>query len=163
VDPAPERRQQADPPVAQLVAEPFDHHPPVGRQGAGRLLLVVEVREQVGGGPFVEVVRLTEERGGRRPAPLSTREVHLDLADEGAHRPAQLHRPAHRVALPERQLAGHAGRGADGHPVVADLLDPPAARAEHDYVAMHPCAQLVDHLLVQLPDTAAGRSRPHRP
>ena len=39
------RRRQ--PPVAELVAEALDDDPPVGRQGAGRLALVLEVGEQV--------------------------------------------------------------------------------------------------------------------
>ena len=33
VDACPERREQADPPVAELVAEPLDDDPPVGRAG----------------------------------------------------------------------------------------------------------------------------------
>ena len=64
VDAAAERRQQAQPPVAQFVAESLDDDAPVRGQRAGRLALVVEVREQVGGGPVVEVVRLLEP--GRR-------------------------------------------------------------------------------------------------
>ena len=58
------------------------------------------------------------------------------------------------VAVPERQLAGHAGGGRHGHPVVADLLDPPAARAERDDLAG---PGLVDHLLVELADSPARR------
>ena len=40
----PERRQDADPPVAELVAEPLDHDRAVVGDGAGRLALIVEVR-----------------------------------------------------------------------------------------------------------------------
>ena len=108
----PNGRQQAQPPVAELVAEALDDDPLVGRQGARRLALVVEVGEQVGGGALVEVVRLAQpgRRGGPALAPRG--EVRLELADEGADRPAELDRPADRVALPERQLAGHARRRA---------------------------------------------------
>ena len=49
-------------------------------------------------------------------------------------------------------LPGHARRRGHDHPVGADVLDPPAARAEDDDVAVHPGPQLVDHLLVELAD-----------
>ena len=160
VDPPAERREQRQPPVPELVAEALDDDALVGRQGAGRLALVLEVGEQVLGGQLVEVVLLAQPRLGRRPGPVGAAgEVALDLADERAHRRAQLDRPADRVALPERQLAGDAGRRADRDPVAADLLDPPAARAEDDDVAVHPGAELVDHLLVELADAPAGRAR----
>ena len=108
VDAAAERGQQAQPPVAQLVAEALDDDPLVGRQGARRLALVVEIGEQVGGGALVEVVRLAQPGGRGGPALLAAGEVGLELADERAHRPAELDRPPDRVAVPERQLAGHA-------------------------------------------------------
>ena len=157
VDAATERRQQAEPPVAQLVAEALDDDPLVGRQCAGRLALVVEVGEQVGRGALVEVVRLAQSGGRGRPALLAARQVRLELADERAHRPPELDRPPDRVAVPERELARHAGRRADDDPVVGDLLDAPAAGAEHDDVAVHPGPELVDHLLVELADAPAGR------
>ena len=157
MDPAAERGQQAQSPVAQLVAEALDDDPLVGRQGARRLALVVQVGQQVGGRTLVEIVRLAQEGRGGGPALLAPGEVRLELADERTHRPAELDRPADRVALPERQLAGHAGGRCHGHPVAADLVDPPAARAEDDDVAVHPGAELVDHLLVELADPTAGR------
>ena len=46
-----ERRVQHDSPVAELVAETFDHDGPVVRQGAGRLPLFGKVGEQVVGRP----------------------------------------------------------------------------------------------------------------
>ena len=159
VDTAAERGQQRQPPVAQLVAEAFEHDPLVGRQAARRLAFVLEIREQVLGGTLVEVVLLAQSRRGRAATRGALREVGLELADERAHRTSELDRAAHGVALPERQLAGHAGRWRDGHPVVADLVDPPAAGAEDDDVAMHPRAELVDHLLVELADAPAGRPR----
>src|SRR5450830_1843451 len=47
VDAAPERRKEDQPPVTQLVAEAFHHDPAVGREGARRLALVLEVRDEV--------------------------------------------------------------------------------------------------------------------
>ena len=67
VDPPAERRQQTQPPIAELIAEPLQDDSPVGRQGAGRLAFVVEIREQVGGSAIVEVVRLLEPCRRRGP------------------------------------------------------------------------------------------------
>ena len=109
--------------------------------------LLVDVADQVVGGPRVEARR----RGARaRPASLGMRR---ELAGEGADRLAELGRAAEGVALPERQPARDAGRGRDQHPVVGDVLDPPAGRAEGEHVAD---PRLVDHLLVELADPAAG-------
>ena len=130
----------------------------VGRQDAGDLAFVVEVGEQVGRGQLVEVVRLAQARVGDRATLRAAREVGLELADEGAQRPPELDRPPDRVALPERQLARDARRRADRDPVRTDVVDPPAARAEDDDVAVHPGTQLVDHLLVELADPPAGRA-----
>ena len=47
---------------------------------------------------------------------------------------------------------GMPGRGRDQHPVVGDVLDPPAGRAEREDVAD---PGLVDHLLVELADPLA--------
>ena len=62
-----------------------------------------------------------------------------------------------RVALPEREPARRARSGGDQHLVVGDLLDPPARGAEGEDVAD---PGLVDHLLVELADPAAGACRP---
>ena len=108
MDAATERRQQHEPPVAQLVPEALDDDPPVGRQGADDLPLVLEVGDEVLGRELVEVV-VRPQAVGRRLAPAGASvEVVLDLADERPERPTQLDRPAERVAVPERQLAGHA-------------------------------------------------------
>ena len=123
------------------------------------LALVVEVGEQVRRRELVEVVRLAQAGVGDGAALRAPREVGFELADEGAERPPELDRPPDRVALPERELARDTGRRADGHPIVADLLDPPAARAKDDDVAVHPRPELVDHLLVELADAPAGRPR----
>jgi hypothetical protein len=58
VHPGPEGRQDAHPPIAELVPEALDHDGLVGGQGAGRLTLLVEVGQQVARGELVEVVVL---------------------------------------------------------------------------------------------------------
>ncbi len=50
VDPAAERRQDDEAPVAQLVAEALDDDAPVRRQDAGRPALVLEIGDEVLGG-----------------------------------------------------------------------------------------------------------------
>ena len=86
------------------------------------------------------------------------------LPHERAQRPAQLHRPAERVAVPERHLRRHAGGRGHQHPVVGDLADLPVRGAEREDVAD---PRLVDHLLVQLahPRTAlaAGQEDAEQP
>ena len=123
----------------------------------GDLALLLEVGEEVAGGEIVEVVGGLEPGQGARPPRLAVPEVGLGLADEGPDRPAELDRTADRVALPERQLAGYAGRRLDDHPVGRDVQDSPAAGAKDDDVAMHPGPKLVDHLLVELADPPARR------
>ena len=156
VDAAAERGQQAQPPVAQLVAEALDDDPPIGRQRARHLALVLEVHQQVVGRPLVEVMRLAQPGRCGSPARVAAGEVPLQLADELPERPSELDRPADGVAVPERELAGNAGRRADRDAVVADLLDPPRARAERDDLAD---PALVDHLLVELADPPADLPR----
>ena len=124
-------------------------------QGAGRVALVLEVREQVLGGAVVEVVVVLEPLRGGLPSLGSAVQVALELPDERAERAAELDRAADGVALPERQLARDAGCGRDRDAVVADVLDPPGARPEDDDVAVHPGSELVDHLLVELADATA--------
>src|SRR5262249_15312605 len=103
--------------------------------------------------------------GGPRvqPAPLGHRDsgVTLGGAEVAGERPdrlAELGRAPQRVALPERQATRNAGRRRDQDPGVGDVLDPPAGRAQREDVAD---ARLVDHLLVQLTDAAAGSVAAH--
>ena len=133
-----ERREDADAPVADLVAEPLDDDGAVGRERAGRLLLLAEEGDEVPLGAFVEIRHL---RVARRE----------QLARELADRLAELVRPADALALPERHRARHARRRRDEHAVAGDLLDPPRRGAEHDHLAG---ARLVDHLLVELAHAA---------
>ena len=157
VDPPAERREQDQPPIAELVPETLDHDPAVGREGARSLPLVLQVRHEVVGRERVEVMPIPQPRDHRLPSGRAAGKVALDIADERAQRAAELDRPSDRVALPERQLARLAGRGRDDHPLRRDLQHPPAAGPEDDHVAVHPGAQLVDHLLVELAHPAARR------
>ena len=91
---------------------------------------------------------------GLAAAARTAPEVGLELAHESAQRPPELDRSPDRVTVPERQLARLARRRRHDHPVVPDVLDPPAARAEGDDLAG---PALVDHLLVELADPPAGR------
>ena len=163
VDPATERAQDAQPPIAELVAEPLDNDPLVRWQGSGRLALVVEIGEQVVGRARIEIVRLAQSRGRVAAALRATSQVALELGDEGAERTPELDRPSDRIAMPERQLARDARCGADGDPIMADLLDPPAAGAKHHDVTVHPGPEFVDHLLVELADAPTGRPGFARP
>ena len=121
MDAAAERREQAQPPVAELVAEALHDHTLVGGQRAGRLAFVLEIGDEVACGELVEVVALAEPCERLRPTARAASEVLLELTGERAERPSQLDRPADRIAVPERQLAGLAGRGLDGDPVGRDL------------------------------------------
>ena len=142
VDAAAVGREDAEAPVADLVAEALDHDRLVGGDDPGRGLLLAQVGDEVLGGAAVEVVlggqlfRLARDR----------------LAGEGADRLAQLGRAADPVALPEGHRAGHARGGGDDDAVAGDVFDPPGGGAEQEGLAG---AGLVDHLLVELTDPAA--------
>ena len=146
VDLAAEGGVDGDAPVADLVAEPLDDDGAVVGDVHRRLALLVEVVEEVVGGPLVET-------SGRHPGPGLCWCQPDDLADEGADRAAELCRAPELVALPEGQLAGQTGRGRHEHAVVGDVLDAPGGGAKGEHVAD---ARLVDHLLVELADPPAG-------
>ena len=130
----------AEPPVADLVAEPLDDDRAVVGRAAGRLLLLVQVSDQVGGGPLVQA-------GLARSVGCFLGPQAPEFTDEGAERPAQFKGPAGAVSMPEGQASGKPRGRVDEHPVVSDLADAPARRAEHDHIAG---AGLVDHFLVEL-------------
>ena len=153
---APNGDQQADAPVAQLIPEPLEHDRAVRGQRAGGVLLLLQVGEQVGRGEIVQVVLLPQARDRRLPARLALGRLLRDLAREAAQLPTQLHRAAHPVALPERDLAGLARGRRDRDPVMPDRLDAPRRRTQQDDLAR---ARLVDHLLVQLAHAPAARPR----
>ena len=144
VDARTERREDADAPVADLVAEALDDDRAVGRERAGRLLLLAQEGEEV---------RARRARRDRRHLRVARRE---QLARELADRLAELVRAADALALPERHGSRDARRRRHEHAVARDLLDPPRRGAEHDHLAR---ARLVDHLLVELADAAAAVRR----
>ncbi len=104
VDLGSERRVHDDPPVAQLVAEPLHDDRAVVRYVAAGLALLVQVRQHVVRRPRVQARR-------QQPQPGVVLGQRADLAQERAHRAAQLQRPAKLITLPEGQPAGHARRG----------------------------------------------------
>jgi hypothetical protein len=132
-------REDAQPPVADLVAEALDDDRLVGGDHPRRRLLLAQVRHQVLRRPPLQVVLLGELCGLRANG----------LAGEGADRLAQVGGPADPVALPERHRARHTRRRGHHHAVSGDLSDPPGRGAEQERL---PRARLVDHLLVQLAD-----------
>ena len=75
----------------------------------------------------IVVARRGLDGGRRREAKQSSR--------QRPDREAEFERPAGAVALPERHLAGLAGRRRDEDAVVRDLLDPPRGGAEDERLA----------------------------
>ena len=124
----------------------------VGRDRAGRRLLLLEEREQVLRGAVVEHVPL-----GQPLERLRARQ-RGELARGPADLLAELVRPPDALALPERHRARDARRRRDDHAVAGDLLDPPGRGAEQERL---PRARLVDHLLVELADAAAAVDQVH--
>ena len=98
---APNGREHADPPVADLVAEALDHDRAVVGHGAGGLGLLVQVAEQVRGRPAVEVVA---RRAAARRASASGR-ARISRTNSPSAAPSSSGRPG-PVAVPERHLAG---------------------------------------------------------
>ena len=159
VDPAAERGEDHQPPVAQLVPEALDDDAAVRGEGAGGGALVLDVGEEVLGREMVQVVLAPQALGRPRPSLRTLRQVRLDAAHERPDQPPQLHGPPDGVTVPERELAGDAGRGRDRDPVGRDVRDTPGGGPQHHHVAVHARAQLVDHLLVQLADPSARGAR----
>ena len=141
-----ERRENADPPVADLVGEPFDDDRAVVRHGAGGVGLVGEVGEEIGRGAVVEAIPV-----GQRVR----RENRIEGADLSDRRPqgsSELDGPTRTVTVPERHAARFTRRGSHNDSIAGDLGDTPRRRAEQEGLAD---AALVDHLLVELADTSA--------
>ena len=144
MDPTSPGGEHAQPPVADLVAEPLDDDRLVGWDHPRRGLLLAQVGDQVLGGPPVQVVLGRQLRG------LGAHR----LAGEGADRLAELGRPANPVALPERDRSWYAGRGDHDHAIPRDLGDPPGGRPKQEGLAG---SRLIDHLLVELANAPAVR------
>ena len=97
---AAERRQDADAPVADLVAEPLDDDGAVRRHRTRRICLVTQKGEQVARGDLLEQELALQalDRGVVRER--------RQLARGGADLLAELERPADALAFPERHGAG---------------------------------------------------------
>ena len=145
----PKGREDAHPPVADLVTEPLNHDGAIVGYSAGTRGLLVEVLDKIGCGERIERVMLHEPFGrhladrtldglDQRPRIVVCRaksrlrqfrriggaEI-ADFADERAERATQLQRTTRAVAVPERHLAGLPGCWTDGHSFEGDVLDPP--------------------------------------
>ena len=146
VDLGAEGREDADPPVADLVAEAFDDDGAIVGHDPGRLGLLVEIRHA--GWP----------RRARRARTSSSNQASgrcsvADLAHEGT----PIARPSssgstRSVAVPERHLPGLTGRRGDDDPFEGDVFDAPGRRPEQEGLAR---PTLVDHLLVEFADPGA--------
>ena len=145
---AAERRQDADAPVADLVAEALDDDRAVGRHDARRRLLLAEEDE--------EVASPRARRGGSRSAarrPPSRRRARRACATRAPiFSPSSYGRPT-PSPFQNGTAPGTPGARRDEHPVARDLLDPPGRGAEQEGLAL---PSLVDHLLVELADAAAA-------
>ena len=103
---AAERGEHADAPIAQLVAAALDHDVAIARNAAGGGGLLFQVAQQIFGG-VADRGCAPPSAACRRPAAAvasSSRVICADLA-------AELRGPPGGVAVPERHLAGLAGRG----------------------------------------------------
>ena len=148
VDAPAERRQEADAPVADLVAEPLDDDRAVGRAGAEVRSCSRRNVEQVPRRPLVEVVVGAEALPrARRPRARRAR-----ASPRRSAAPSSYGRPT-PSPFQNGTAPGHARGRRDEHAVARDLLDPPRRGAEHERL---PLARLVDHLLVELADPAAA-------
>ena len=107
VHPAAVGREDAQPPVADLVAEPLGDQRAVGRHDAGGRLLLAQEREQVGGGALVEVV--VARAGPPRPdgPPRARTRRWRGRARGDARRP----RRARRARRPARRAPASRPRG----------------------------------------------------
>ncbi len=147
--PAASGRQDADPPVAELVAHAFDDHGRGVGKRSGRRHLVAQVLQEVFRRAGIEIVFARQPVEGRR-----RRHTH-QVVHQASNREAELERATGSIAFPERHLARLAGRRRHEHAIVRDLLDAPRRGAEHERLAG---AALEHHLLVQFADAGGARS-----
>src|SRR5712691_13432622 len=104
-----ERREDANAPVADLVAEALDDDGAIRRDDAGNAQLILQEREQVARGGRVEPDVVDEPL--RRLVLRDGDELARELAD----RSAQLVRPADALALPELNRTGNTSYGRHEH------------------------------------------------
>ena len=148
VNPAAARREDAHPPVAQLVAHALDDDGGRVGDGACRRHLIAEVLQQVLGGAHIQIVL------ARQPIHGSRRRQPQQVVHQAADGEPELQGAAGAIAFPERHLARLAGRRRDDHAVVRDLHDAPRRGAEHERLAG---AALEHHLLVELAHARGAR------
>jgi hypothetical protein len=137
------RGQDADAPIAELVAHAFDHDGLRIGNGVRGGKLIAQVLQQVLCRPRVEIMlaRQAIHRRGRRQV--------QQIVHQPADREAELQRPAGAVPLPEWHLARLTRGGRHEDAVVRDLLDAPRRGAEHECLAD---PALEHHFLVELAD-----------
>ena len=148
VHPRAERRQDADAPVADLVAEALDDDGPVrgttpvaascSRRNVSRFCAARSSSECSLAQPLVAPSSSGSDASSRDALPIAS--------------PSSYGRPT-PSPFQNGTAPGHAGRRRDEHAVARDLLDPPGRGAEQEGLAR---ARLVDHLLVELADPAAA-------
>ena len=140
---AAEGREDADAPVAELVADALDHDGPVVGDLAGGGFLIGEELEQIFGRVGVEVVFGDEAREGGGLGQGA------QFANQSADAAAEFERATGAVAFPEGHFARLAGSGNDEHAVVGDVLNAPGGGAEDEGLVG---VRLEDHLLVEFAD-----------
>ncbi len=146
-------RMQHHPPVAEFITAALDDQAQVGRQHTGGLLLFGHERQHVADRAFIQAaIAQPGEQCRRRLGSATT--LGLEFRQEGAGGLPQLGRAADAFAPPERQSRRAPRRWRHHDLVKGDLVDAPGRCAEGDHI-IHP--RLMDHLLVQLADTARSR------
>ena len=139
-----ERAVQYHPPVTEFVVEAFHHEGFVIRDLSGGGFLLVQVAEKVVGGPLVKA-------GGFAACQGLLAWCCTQFPDERTQCPAQLHRAAQGIPLPEREFSGLAKGGGDQHPVKGDVFNFPARGTEGEHVSH---AGFVHHLLIEFAHAA---------
>ena len=150
---AAERREDADAPVADLVAEALDHDRAVGGDGARGRLLLAQERDRFARGALVEAVLARQALGGAASSESATssREAAPIASPSSYGRPTPS--PFQNGTAPGTPGAGETSTRSR---VISSIrqLDAPSRN-------IWPGARLVDHLLVQLADAAAPVDQVH--
>ena len=136
-----QRAVHHDPPVTQLVAEPFHHDGPLVRYHPGGLALPRDEGHQLPPGVLVD------------PGEIEVVGVLGDPAQQLPDATSQFRGAGQILTDPEGQLPEPPRRGGDQHLVARDPDHRPRGGAEREGLT-HP--GLVDHFLVEFPDPASG-------
>ena len=138
---SPERREDAHPPVTDLITETFDDDGVIIGDHSCRLALIADVIDYVAGRKRVEPVASGQPIDG-----LVGRKI-ADLTHKGAERFTQLDRSSRPITMPKGHLARLAGSGRDDDPFEGDVLDTPGRRTQQERL---PGSRLIHHLFVEL-------------